>query len=72
MSKPLIHVFPNGRVEYGTGQPGYRWSPAYSQVSAGGVSQPLRRLDWYDIARRDGFRVVFHPDKESARRALLG
>lgn len=76
--KPIIHLFPAGSVEKGTGsptysgrvrKPGYRWSPAYSQaVPGGGTSQPLNCADWRGL----GERLKFHPDEQSARRAADG
>jgi hypothetical protein len=69
------HLFPNGQVEKGTAKkpgdrPGYRWVPAYSQVSERGTSQPLTRRDWLLMGRRDGFKCKFHDTEEAARKAL--
>jgi hypothetical protein len=68
--KPTWHLFPNGRVEQGTGAPGYRWSPAYSQITAQGVSQPLTRRHWQHMARRDNANLVFHKDQTEAKQQL--
>lgn len=66
-----IHLFPNGNVETGTGQPGYRWSPAYSEATGlHSYSIPLTRQHWYDIARREGKQCVFHRDRTEAINAL--
>jgi hypothetical protein len=62
-----LHLFPNGDVEVGTGKPGYRWVPAYSQVTPGGYSQPLTRRHWQEIARRDGDKCKFHQSQEEAK-----
>lgn len=64
------HLFPNGNVEVGTGGPGYRWVPAYSQASMTGVSQPLTRRNWQAMARRDGLKLKFHENEEAARAAV--
>lgn len=72
----MIHLFPNGQVERGTGKPGYRWVPAYSQVSRSNVfgnlmstSMPLPRREWYAMAKRDGQKCKFHKTQEEARAA---
>lgn len=69
-AREVWHLFPDGKVEYGTGEPGYRWAPAYAQVvSANGRSIPLRRLDWYAAAREAGARCVFYSDRSDAVQA---
>ena len=63
------HLYPNGRVEVGTGKPGYRWVNAYSQVTPTGWSQPLTRRNWQGMSKRDGAKLKFHEDKEAAQLA---
>jgi hypothetical protein len=63
----MLHLFPNGSVELGTGGPGYRWSPAYSQILANGVSQPLNRRHWYNIARKEETKCKFYENENDAR-----
>jgi hypothetical protein len=75
----IIHLFPNGQVEIGTGKPGYRWVPAYSLVAKWsnkdgskpwwGTSQPLPRREWYAMAKRDGQKCKFYKTQEEARAA---
>lgn len=71
----MIHLFPNGRVEVPTVRPGkngsiasYRWAEAYSEVTGTGVSNPLTRKHWREIARRDDKKLRFYSDEESAKR----
>jgi hypothetical protein len=66
----MTHLFPNGNVEVGTGKPGYRWVPAYSQASDVGISNPLTRNHWRQIAARDGLKLRFHATQEAARDAI--
>lgn len=68
--KPCLHLFPGDSVEVGTGRPGYRWVPAYSQAVRGGFSNPLTRKHWRQVAARDNVKLVFHADKSAAMRAL--
>ena len=53
-----IYIFPNGQVEVGTGEPGYRWVPAYSEKKINSVSQPLPLREWQAIAKRDGDKLI--------------
>ena len=64
------HLFPNGDLEVGTGKPGYRWVPAYSEATPEGFSMPLTRRHWQDIAKRDGLALKFHKTKDAARNAI--
>lgn len=75
-----LHLFPNGQVEVATSSrrrsavtrpTGYRWSPGYSEATTTGVSQPLTRRHWQDIARRDGVKLVFHDSETVARLAVV-
>lgn len=66
-----MHLFANGQVERGTAKrpedrPGFRWVQAYSLVSETGVSAPLTRREWQEMAKRDGFTCRFHDTEQAA------
>lgn len=63
-----IRIFPNGEVEVGTGEPGYRWVPSYSQkLDDGCVSMQMTLRDWRAIAKRDGAKLIqFKTEAEAA------
>ncbi len=71
--RTMIHLFPNGQTEAGTGKPGYRWTPAYSQVlpqNATSMQLPLK--EWRAIAKRDRNKIVIHADEPKARKCIEG
>lgn len=65
------HVFLNGQVEVGTGEPGYRWVDGYSEVTATGYTNQVPLKDQRAMANRDGVRLVIHRTEGDARKALL-
>jgi hypothetical protein len=66
----ILHLFPNGQVEVGTGKPGYRWVNAYSQVTQTGFTNPVTRKSWQLQADRDGMKLKFHKSESDAREEL--
>lgn len=74
-----LHLFPDGQVERGCPKtkiikgrgritvPGYRWVPGYTQAVRPGVTcGPFTRLEWWDMAARDGDKCKFHETREEA------
>lgn len=68
----ILPLFPSHAVEVGTGGPGYRWVNGYAAAGPAGISQPLTRRQWQQIARRDGCRCVFYASERLARRFMFG
>ncbi len=66
-SQKRAYLFPNGKLERGTGKPGYRWVPTYSEAKRSSESIPLTRQEWYGIARLEGIKLVFCDTREVAK-----
>lgn len=71
MKLAIRHIFRNGQTEVGTGEPGYRWVDAYSEVTADGYTNPVPMKEQRAMARRDGYTLQLHKTEEEARKALL-